>query len=155
MWVMSKGWWGTWAILLAPGVIALVIGILNPGARTDDNIPLRTFGLLWIFLQLLILGAILAFMRLQRKRAEFFLENGIPGTATILAASTTGTTINDMPQIELQLEIEAPGRNNYLITDRRCWSPLSLAGLQKGAKLKVRVDPRRPKKVMFLDDSLA
>lgn len=155
MWVLNKGWWGVWVVLLAPGVIALVIGILNPGARTDDNMPLRTFGILWIILQLLILGAILFFMKRQKERADYFLKNGIPGTATILAANTTGTTINDMPQIELRLEIEAPGRDRYAITDKRCWNPLSLARLQKGAKLTVLVDPQRPKKIMFVDNEWA
>ncbi len=149
MWVKNKGWWASWVILLAPGVVALVIGILDPDARTDDDMPLRTFGLLWIFLQLLILGAILAFMRWQRHRADYFRENGVPGTALILAADTTGTTVNDMPQVELKLEIEAPGRAPYTITDRRCWNPLSLAGLKTGAKLPVLVDPQHPAKIMF------
>jgi len=153
MWVFNKGWWGTWVVLLAPGVVALAIGIFNPGARTtDDSLPLWAFGVVWILLQLLIMGALFAFMNRQKRRAAYFLENGIPGTATILSAGTTGTTINDMPQIELKLEIEAPGRNRYTITDRRCWNPLSLAGLQKGAKLAVLVDPRRPEKIMFPDD---
>lgn len=156
MWVVNKGWWGTWIVLLAPGVVALVIGILHPGARTsDDNMTLRTFGVVWIFLQLLIMGSLLAFMNRQKRRAIYFRENGIPATATILAAGTTGTTVNDMPQIELELEIEAPGRDRYTITDRRCWNPLSLAGLQKGAKLPVLVDPRHPKKILFPDDERA
>jgi hypothetical protein len=60
-----------------------------------------------------------------------------------------------MPQIELELEIEAPGRDRYTITDRRCWNPLSLAGLQKGAKLRVLLDPRSPKKIMFPNDGQA
>jgi hypothetical protein len=153
MWVLNRGWWWTWVILLAPGVVALTIGILDPGARTsDDSLSLRAFGILWIFLQLLIMGAIFFFMNRQKRRAAYFRENGIPGTATILSADTTGTTINDMPQIELQLEIEVPGRNRYTISDRRCWNPLSLAMLQKGAKLPVLVDPLRPKKIMFPDD---
>jgi hypothetical protein len=153
MWVLTKGWWWTWAVLLAPGLVALVIGILDRGARTsDDTLPLWAFGIVWIFLQLMIMGAIFVFMDRQKRRAAYFRENGIPGTATILAAATTGTTVNDMPQIELELEIETSGRNRYTIIDRRCWSPLSLAGLQKGAKLAVLVDPRHPKKIMFPDD---
>jgi hypothetical protein len=153
MWVLNKGWWWTWVVLLAPGVVTLVIGILDPGARaSDDSMSLRTFGIVWIVLQLMIMGAMLAFMKRQKHQAACLRENGIPGTATILSADTTGTTVNDMPQIELQLEIEAPGRNRYTITDRRCWNPLSLAMLQKGAKLPVLVDPRRPKKIMFPDD---
>ena len=156
MWVLNRGWWWTWVILLTPGVVALVIGILNPGARTTDEVmPMWAFGILWILLQLLIMGVLFAFLNRQKRRAVYFRENGIPGTATILSADTTGTTVNDMPQIELKLEIEAPGRNRYTITDKRCWNPLSLAGLQKGARLPVLVDPRRPKKIMFPDDERA
>ncbi len=156
MWVLNRGWWWTWAILLAPGVVALVIGIFDRSARTsDDDMTLWMFGIVWIFLQLLIMGAIFFFTNRQKQRAVYFRENGIPGTATILAATTTGTTVNDMPRIELQLEIAAPGRDRYTITDRRCWNPLSLAGLQKGAKLAVLVDPRSPKKILFLDDEQA
>ena len=156
MWVMNRGWWWTWVVLLAPGVVTLVIGILDPGARaSDDSMSLRTFGIVWILLQLLILGSIFAFMNRQKQRAVYFRKNGIPGTATILAADTTGTAVNDMPQIELELEIEAPGRDRYTITDRRCWNPLSLAMLQKGTKLPVLVHPRRPKKIMFPDDDRA
>jgi hypothetical protein len=156
MWVLNKGWWGTWVILLAPGVVALVIGIRNPGSRiTDGSMSLRTFGIVWILLQLLIMGSLFALMNLQKRRAGYFRAHGIAATATILAAATTGTSMNDMPQIELKLEIEAPGRNRYTITDRRCWNPLSLAGLQKGAQLPVLVDPQHPKKILFLDDERA
>jgi hypothetical protein len=156
MWVVNRGWWGTWIILLAPGVVALAIGILHPVAGTsDDSMTLRTFGIVWILLQLLILGALLAFMNRQKRRAAYFRGNGIPGIATILATATTGTTVNDMPRIELELEIEVPGRGRYTITDRRCWNPLSLAGLQKGARLPVLVDPSHPKQIMFPDDGRA
>jgi hypothetical protein len=155
MWVLNRGWWWTWVILLAPGVIALVIGILNPAARTDDDIPLRTFGVVWIALQLMLMGVMLAFMKRQRHQAAYFQQNGIPGTATILHAETTGTTVNDMPRVALTLEIDAPGRNPYTITDRRCWNPLQLAGLQRGAKLAVLVDPRNPKSIMFADEGQA
>lgn len=153
MWVLNRGWWWTQVILLAPGVVALVIGILDRGARTSDDVmTLWMFGIVWIFLQLMILGAIFFFMNRQKQRAEYFRENGIPGTATILAAATTGTTVNDMPQIELKLEITASDRDRYTITDKRCWNPLSLAGLEKGAELMVLIDPHHPKKIMFLDD---
>lgn len=153
MWVLNRGWWASWVILLAPGVVALVIGILDPSAHTsDDTMTLRTFGVVWILSQLLIMGVLLACMDLQGRRADYFRQHGVPGTATILAADTTGTTVNDMPQVELKLEIEMPGGNRYTITDRRCWNPLSLAGLRQGEKLRVLVDPRSPKRIMFVED---
>jgi hypothetical protein len=37
----------------------------------------------------------------------------------------------------------APGRGRCTISDRRCWNPLSLAGLQKGARLPAAVLPIR------------
>ena len=152
MWTLTRKWWIISAMLLVPGVIMLVAGILNPGARTDDNMSLRTFGVIWILLQLAIQGALFGYLGWQKKRLAYFRENGVRGVATILSAATTGTTVNDMPQIELRLEIAALDRAPYVITDRRCWNPLSLAGLQRGAKLAVLVDPRHPKKIMFAGD---
>ncbi len=149
MWTLTKKWWIISGMLLMPGVIALVVGIVNPNARTDDGFSLKTFGLVWIFLQLAVNGALFGYLSWQKKRAVFFAQNGIRATATILSAETTGTTINDMPQIALRLEIAPSDRMPYSITDKRCWNPLALAGLQKGAKQPVLIDPRRPKKIMF------
>jgi hypothetical protein len=139
-------------MLLVPGVVSLVIGIVNPNERTDDNVSLKTFGIVWILLQFVINGALFGYLNWQKKRAVYFARNGIRATATILSADTTGTTVNDMPQIELRLEIVPPDRMPYTIVDKRCWNPLSLAGLQKGAKLPVLIDPRRPTKIMFYEE---
>jgi hypothetical protein len=82
MWVLNKGWWGTWVILLAPGVVALVIGIRNPGSRiTDGSMSLRTFGIVWILLQLLIMGSLFALMNLQKRRAGYFRPPPRPAPA--------------------------------------------------------------------------
>ncbi len=152
MWTLSKRWWLFSLLLAAPGVIFLIVGMANPSVRTDDGLPMFWFGVIWIFLQLIINGVLFGYLAFQKKRLAYFRENGIPAVATILAAETTGTTVNDMPQIELKLEIAPPDRMPYVITDRRCWNPLSLAGLQRGARLKVLVDPRRPKKILFAGD---
>jgi hypothetical protein len=37
---------------------------------------------------------------------------------------------------------------------KRCWNPLSLAGLQRGALLKVLLDPCNPKKIQFNGEQL-
>jgi len=149
MWVLTRRWWIISGMLLAPGVIILVIGTLNPGARTDDGFPLKTFGIVWILLQLVVNSVLFGCLYRQKKRAVYFARNGIRGTATILSADATGSTINDMPQVEMRLEIAPCDRMPYMITDKRCWNPLSLAGLQNGVKLPVLIDPRRPKKIMF------
>lgn len=151
MWKLNRGWWLTGVILLLPGVIALIVGIADPSARTSDDMPLRTFGIIWVLSQSLLQGAIFGWLGWQRRSAAYFREHGIRGVATILAAETTGVTVNDMPQIELTLEVAPLDRSPYVIRDKRCWNPLSLAGLQKGAKLAVLIDPRRPKKVMFVE----
>lgn len=153
MWVLTKRWWIISALLLAPGVVMLVVGIVDPGARTDDNMSLKTFGMIWILLQLVMNGALFGYLSRQKMRALYFSRNGIRSTATILSAETTGTTINDMPRIALRLEIAPPDRMPYTITDKRCWNPLALAGLQKGAKLPVLIDPRRPKRIMFCEEN--
>jgi hypothetical protein len=150
MWKLNRRWWLISAALLVPGAVMLVAGIANPGARSDDGFPLAWMGASWLLMIGVTHAGIFLWLGRQKKRIAYFQENGLRGEATILQAETTGTFINDMPQIELRLEVVVPGRQAYAVTDRRCWNPLTLAGLQRGAKLPVLVDPRNPQRLMFV-----
>ncbi len=153
MWIFSKRWWQISLLLYVPGVIFLIKGILNPGERTDDDaMPLWLFGIVWLGFMLLINAGVVVFQYYQKRRTVYFARNGIPATATILEAETTGTEINNMPQIELCLEIALPGREPYVIRHTSCWNPLSLAALQRGTRWDILVDPGNRNNIMFKHD---
>lgn len=153
MWVLSKRWWVLSLALLVPGVIALIIGLISPGFKTDDGMSLWKFGILWIAIMLVVHAGLFVWFYLQARRARYFAQYGIPATATILKADTTGTTVNDCPEIELQLEVAIPGEAPYPIKHKECFNPLTLAGLQRGAQMNVLVDPRHRNRIMLRYDA--
>lgn len=152
MWTLSRHFWIFFLVLLSPGLIMLGIGITTPGARTDDGHSFLTIGAAYTAILILIEAGTLIFLGRQKKRVAYFAAHGIRGVATIINAETTGTELNDMPQVELQLEISISNRPPYTITNRSYWNLLSLSALQRGARLPVRVDPKNPKKIMFVEE---
>ncbi|MCD4735815.1 MAG: hypothetical protein K8R53_07200 [Bacteroidales bacterium] len=77
-----------------------------------------------------------------QKRAEWLIENGIKGKATILAYEETGLVVNDTPKIELSLEIRTSGDSTHKIVHNEFISILYLSKLSIGKQLPVFVDPR-------------
>lgn len=148
-WTRRRGWWLISLALLAPGVVSLSAGILDPSKRTDDGMSLSAWGAGWLGIIVLVHAGLFGYLHLRNRRAAWFERHGLPARATILAAEFTGTEVNLMPEIELDLEVALPGEAPYSVRHACCMSPLSLAALQPGARLKVRVDPRNRKRIML------
>jgi hypothetical protein len=66
---------------------------------------------------------------------------GRAGTATVMALRDTGTTINEDPQVELDLQVTLDGVSPYMVTHRQVISRLAVPGFQPGATVPVKVDP--------------
>jgi hypothetical protein len=79
------------------------------------------------------------------------LANGVPGTATLLGVSPTGTVINDINLVcKFQLRVEISGRPVYDVETKETVPMTNMALLIPGSTLAVRVDPEDPAKV-FVD----
>ena len=83
-------------------------------------------------------------MHRQAETSERLMASGRQGTATVTALRDTGVTINDNPQVELDLDVSVGGMPVYPVTHRQVISRLAIAGFQPGATLPVRVDPLQP-----------
>ncbi len=148
-WTLRRGWWLISLALFAPGGAFLIEGILDPRKRTDDGMSFRVFGTVWLGMMLLLHAGLFGYLHLRNRRAAWLERHGLPATAVILAAEFTGTEVNLMPEIELELEVALPGEAPYRVRHACCMSPLSSAALQAGARVKVLVDPRDRKKIML------
>lgn len=82
------------------------------------------------------------------QRAQHLALHGIAGQATITGLRDTGTTINEHPLVELQLEVSLDGRPAYPVTHTQLISRLAVAGFQPGATVPVRVDPADPQSLL-------
>jgi hypothetical protein len=83
--------------------------------------------------------AVQAFSAGQQQAADI-AANGVLGKATVRAMRDTGTLVNNMHVLELDLTVEANGFRSE-VTHSEPISPVLLGRLQPGAEINVKVDP--------------
>ena len=75
-----------------------------------------------------------------QEEAAAIAMTGVMGTATVRAMRDTGTLVNNMHVLELDLTVEANGFASE-VTHSEPISPVLLGRLQPGAEIAVKVDP--------------
>jgi hypothetical protein len=100
-----------------------------------------------------ILGAVGAVMLLaglwwmrSAAKKDRISATGVAGTGQIMGLGQTGMTVNDQPQVELDLLVTIPGRSPYRVKVKEV-VPLIMLGRLQGT-LPVRVDPAEPNTVV-------
>lgn len=138
---------GKW--LIAVGVFELGLAVMF--GVIGAMVPILAFG---FFLTTAILGttglALLWFgLRARRSAidADRVATTGLAGTASITGLTQTGMSLNNQPQVEMELLVSIPGRAPYQAR-RKEFVPLILVGrLSSGLPLSVKVDPADPQRV--------
>jgi hypothetical protein len=82
--------------------------------------------------------------------AQRLQTTGRPGTAVVLALRDTGASVNDNPQVELDLQVTLDGVAPYNVTHRQVISRLATASFQPGASVGVKVDPQDLQKLIVV-----
>jgi hypothetical protein len=136
--------------LVAIGALELVIGagfvvgaILLPEVRSGFILTSGILGLVGVALVVFGLRA-----GARAEEAERIDRTGLSGQGTITGVTQTGMSLNDNPQVEMELLVQIPGRAPYQAT-RKEFVPLILLGrVAPGAILPVKADPSDPSKVI-------
>jgi hypothetical protein len=81
--------------------------------------------------------------------AQYLMQSGRVGTATVTAVRQTGTFINNNPECELDLQVSVDGGEAYAVTHRQVLAMVALPGFQPGASVPVRVDPNDPSSLII------
>lgn len=77
-------------------------------------------------------------------------ENGTIAEAIILDINETGTFINDLPEVKLQMQV-LPEKERNFVAEVKQVLPNSLKSLfRSGSKILVRYDPENPREVVVL-----
>jgi hypothetical protein len=129
--------------LVLAGVF-LVLGVLNPIIRSGFYL---TAGILAVVASgLLIWGRKWSkgYADAQRIKAQ-----GLAGQATITGMRQTGVSVNEQPQIELQLDVHDQMYGSRQITLKEYVPLMMLGTLSSGRPLPVKVDPANPNKVVI------
>ena len=82
------------------------------------------------------------------QNAKRILQTGLPGKAKVLSLAETGVTVNNAPQVLLNLEVTPDHtRRPYQVQTKQIISMIHIPQFQPGARLLVRVDPNDPNQV--------
>ena len=130
---------GIFELVLAAGFVLILGGLTEAGGAMmltgailgGVGVILVVIGLLW--------------MRSAAKK-DRISATGVAGTGQIMSLGQTGMTVNDQPQVELDLLVTIPGRSPYRAKVKEIVPLIMLNRLQ--GTLPVRVDPADPETIV-------
>ncbi len=150
---------GRWWIFAIPLVVFLFVGVAllvaySNGLRTPDTwFPMDEIlflGILFIVFPPLFTILLVFNIRKGNRREEKLLRDGIQLEAILLSMTETGTTVNNAPEIEMELSLELPDGSTINVKHRCFVSLLDLANLSIGDRLPVVMDPENPDRIVVL-----
>jgi hypothetical protein len=94
-------------------------------------------------------AAVMGDMQTQNANGQRLMATGRQGTATVTAIRDTGLTVNENPQVELDLQVAVDGAAPYAVTHRQVVSRVAIPAFQPGATVPVRVDPADPQTLLI------
>jgi hypothetical protein len=101
-------------------------------------IPDIYIGQIWVGVSLL-LALIFGLLFAKQRGEQKVMTEGIQGTAQILGMTQTGVQVNEQPQVELHMRVEAPGLKPYELR-KKFVVPLIALGQLSGGRLTVAID---------------
>jgi len=155
---------GRWWIFAIPHTVFLIVGIVillayAGGLRTPDTwFPMDEMlflGITFIVFPPLFTAALLLKLRRGNIREETLLRDGIPVEVVLLSMTETGTTVNNAPEIEMELSLNLPDGGTRVIRHRCFVSLLDLARLSPGDRLYATVDPDDPDRMVVMTSKVA
>jgi hypothetical protein len=75
--------------------------------------------------------------------------SGLAGNATVTSISDTGTMLNNAPVMELDLQVQVPGRDPYQVKHRQLVALSAIPNFQPGKTFPVHVDNQDPTKLVI------
>ncbi len=150
---------GRWWIFAIPHVVFLVVGIVillayAGGLRVPDSwFPMDEMlflGITFIVFPPLFTVALLFKIRRGNIREEALLREGIPVEVVILSMTETGTTVNNAPEIDMELSLNLPDGSIRKFRHRCFVSTLDLVRLSPGDRLHATVDPENPDRMVVI-----
>jgi hypothetical protein len=122
--------------------LALAVVPLIAGAGGQVAAILASIGLIWVVVAL----GLAWFARRQDHKAAhqaWVFQSGIRGTATVLDAGSH-TTVNEMPLMKLELELELPGVGRRKASRREVMPVFTADRMQPGLVLPAYANPEDP-----------
>ncbi len=128
-------------------VIFLALGI---GMTAWEPTRETLIGPIWLAFTVAV-GVFFGAMVIRAKLADRLRRRGTSALAVARSVRETGLYVHEMPQLELELEVQGPG--GVYRVDKQLVVPLSaLEGLKRGDAFPVRIDPSDRDELAFTWD---
>ena len=118
--------------------VPLLLFFLIGGIGFWVTIPDIYIGQIWVGVSLL-LALVFGLLFVKQRGEQRVMAEGIQGTAQILEMSQTGVQVNEQPQVEMHLRIEAAGIAPYELRKKFIVPLIALGSLSAG-RLSVAID---------------
>jgi hypothetical protein len=124
--------------------LAMCVGPPLLGAGAETSLIVGSTGAIFV----LVAAGLAWYARHARAKAahqDWIFQNGIKGSATILAVGNSHTTVNEMPLMKLKLDLDIPGVGRRSEVSRREVMPVFTANrMGAGLTLPAYVNPKDP-----------
>lgn len=123
------------------GLAIAIAGIVAP-MPAEARLTLILLGGIWA----LVAAGLVLYARSENRKAEhrlWVVQQGLKGTATVVGASSSAT-VNEMPVMKLQLDLEIPGQGTRRVKRSEIMSVFAARRLQPGIVLPAYANPRDP-----------
>jgi len=142
----ARGGGGAGTMLMGVGGLMGVIGIgmlvgsfFMPMGASGLLVPGIIMPCVGLFMGRLGLG-----LRRSAAKAARIRVHGIAATGQIVSATPTGMSINDVPQMNVEMQVLIEGKAPYPASTKLLVPPQMLAQLVPGVQVQIRVDPEDP-----------
>ena len=153
---------GSWWIFAIPVTVSVLVGVglivfdivADPSPHMEPQF-LNSFTTLGVFFLLSPFAALFMIFRMvsrSRKREALLVENGIRGLAKVISVRETGLTTNNVPQMEMHLEVSTSQGDPYTTVHRDHISLINIHRLLPGAEFPVFVNRDDPDDLLLIID---
>ena len=113
------------------------------GADLETSLIVASTGAIFV-LTAIGLGFYARHAKRKAAHQDWIFQNGIKGSATILAVGNSNTTINEMPLIKLKLELDIPGVGRREVNRREVMPVFTATRMDAGLVLPAYANPDNP-----------
>lgn len=111
----------------------------------------RELGVTFILIALVIFVVLSSFIRtIENRRHTKILNYGVESAATVLTIGHTGSYINNLPQMKVQMQVEPEKGRNYVTEVKQAVPQVDFNLLHSGTRIVVKYHPAHPKQVILL-----
>ncbi len=142
-WSYIKGRWWIFLVATVPfvilGIVFVWLHFTSSGQHEWYN-SLLLLGIVFILSPVLQMWWTLRKIHNGQKAEKELIARSTTGHATVITVKETGLCTNDVPEVEILLEVHSQDNSTYCVTHRDHVNLSDLSGLIPGSDIAIKID---------------